>query len=75
MAKISNVVEEAAETVVEHVVDAVETVENMPFLNKYTLIGLGAGVVTSIAGIVIFKKVRAAKAAKALEAGTASDSE
>lgn len=70
MAKIANAVEEAAEHAVEAVVDAVETVENMPFLNKYTLIGLGAGVVTSIAGIVIFKKVQAAKAAKALEAGT-----
>lgn len=67
MAKISNAVEDAAEVVVEHVVDAVENVENMPFLNKYTLIGIGAGVVTSIAGIIIFKKVKAAKAAKALE--------
>jgi hypothetical protein len=70
MAKIANAVEEAAEYAVENVVEAVEAVENMPFLNKYTLIGLGAGVVTSIAGIVIYKKVRAAKAAKALEAGT-----
>jgi hypothetical protein len=70
MAKIANAVEEAAEYAVENVVEAVEAVENMPFLNKYSLIGLGAGVVTSIAGIVIYKKVRAAKAAKALEART-----
>jgi hypothetical protein len=73
MAKIANAVEEAAEYAVENVVEAVEAVENMPFLNKYTLIGIGAGVVTSIAGIVIYKKVRAAKAAKALEA--AADAE
>lgn len=70
MAKIANAVEEAAEYAVENVVEAVETVENMRFLNKYTLIGFGAAFAVGVVGTVVVWKARKAKAAAALEAAS-----
>lgn len=73
MARISNAVEEAAENAVEAVVDAVETVETSRYLNKYTLAGFVGGVVLFGGAVFVIKKVRDAKAAKAVEATPESE--
>jgi hypothetical protein len=71
MAKvIPTQVEEFAENAFDQVVDTVENVVPTNVFNRYTVAGFVGGVVLFGGAAFVIKKIRDAKAAKALEAGT-----